>query len=56
LTKGVAKTNPRLHVFGHVHGGYGREAGWNGICFVNCAMLNKAYVLTDELAVVELDR
>ncbi len=42
LTKAVLRIKPRLHVFGHVHGGYGQEAGPNGTCFVNCAALNGA--------------
>ena len=39
LNKAVQKVRPRLHVFGHVHGGRGREEGPNGTCFVNCAAL-----------------
>jgi Icc-related predicted phosphoesterase len=42
LTKAVLRIKPRLHVFGHVHGGYGRERGPNDTCFVNCAVLNGA--------------
>jgi Icc-related predicted phosphoesterase len=40
LTKAVLGISPLLHVFGHVHGGYGREAGPNGTRFVNCALFN----------------
>ncbi len=39
VTRAVLRVKPRLHVFGHVHGGYGREAGPHGISFVNCAVL-----------------
>ncbi len=39
LTKAVQRVRPRLHVFGHIHGGRGREEGPNGTCFVNCAAL-----------------
>lgn len=42
LTKAVLRVGPLLHVFGHVHGSYGREAGPNGTCFVNCALFNGA--------------
>lgn len=40
LTKAVQRVRPRLHVFGHIHGGRGREEGPNGTQFVNCAVLN----------------
>jgi Icc-related predicted phosphoesterase len=40
LTQAVREIKPRLHVFGHVHGGYGQETWPNGTCFVNCAVLN----------------
>jgi Icc-related predicted phosphoesterase len=40
LTKAVLRIKPRLHVFGHVHGGYGRETGPNGTEFVNSASMN----------------
>ena len=53
LTKAVLKIQPRLHVFGHIHGGRGREAGPNGTCFVNCAVLNGAGLHPP--TVVELD-
>jgi predicted phosphohydrolase len=39
ITRAVLRVKPRLHVFGHVHGGYGKEAGPHGISFVNCAIL-----------------
>lgn len=39
LTKAVPRVRPRLHVFGHIHGGRGREEGPNGTRFVNCAVL-----------------
>jgi hypothetical protein len=45
-------------VFGHVHGGYGRENGPHGISFVNCAIL--ARIGEDQLGlrqpiILELD-
>jgi predicted phosphohydrolase len=40
LTRAIIRIKPRLHVFGHVHGGYGREAGPNWTVMVNCALLN----------------
>jgi Icc-related predicted phosphoesterase len=56
LTKAVIRTKPKLHVFGHVHGGYGRESAWNDMLLVNCAVLNEAYALTNQPTVVDLIR
>ncbi len=39
LSKAVQRVRPRLHVFGHIHGGRGKEQGPNGTYFVNCAAL-----------------
>lgn len=39
LNKAVQRVRPRLHVFGHIHGGRGREDGPHGTQFVNCAVL-----------------
>jgi predicted phosphohydrolase len=47
ITRVVLRVKPRLHVFGHVHGGYGREDGPHGISFVNCAIL--ARIVEDQL-------
>jgi Icc-related predicted phosphoesterase len=40
LNKAVQRVRPRLHIFGHIHGGRGREEGPNDTRFVNCATLN----------------
>jgi hypothetical protein len=55
-TNAVIRPKPRLHVFGHVHGGYGRESAWNNMLLVNCAVLNEAYALTNQPTVVDLIR
>ena len=41
LTRAVLRAQPRLHVFGHVHGGWGQQGsdGETGTHFVNCALL-----------------
>lgn len=41
-------------VFGHVHGGYGRESAWSGMTLVNCAVVDNARTLANAPAVVEL--
>jgi Icc-related predicted phosphoesterase len=53
LNKAVQRVRPRLHVFGHVHGGRGREVGPNGTHFVNCAALRSN--LLHPPIVVEID-
>ena len=42
LTRAILRVKPRLHVFGHVHGAYGKVLGPNGTSMVNCALLNGA--------------
>ena len=39
ITCALLRAQPRLQVFGHVHGGYGLEDGPHGISCVNCATL-----------------
>jgi Icc-related predicted phosphoesterase len=55
LLGAVLRIKPRLHVFGHVHGGYGRECAWN-MTLVNCAVVDNARTLANPPTVVELTR
>ena len=49
----VAKIKPRLHIFGHIHGGYGEDN--NGVThFVNASLLNEAYQPTNAPIVIDL--
>lgn len=43
----------RLHVFGHIHGGYGMTKV-DGKKFVNASVVNEAYQVTNEPIVVEI--
>lgn len=54
LAKVVEEIKPRLHVFGHVHGGHGSFMG-NGTQFVNASVVNEAYRLVYEPHVVEIE-
>ncbi len=45
---------PRLNVFGHIHEGYGYHKK-NGITYVNCSLLNEAYVPGNKPIVLYLD-
>lgn len=53
LLSRVKKVKPKLHVFGHIHGGYGEDH--DGVThFVNASLLNEDYQTTNEPIVVEL--
>ena len=54
LTRAILRVKPKLHVFGHIHGGYGVERALNHTCLVNCAVLNEDYVLTNKPVVIDL--
>jgi Icc-related predicted phosphoesterase len=54
LAKAVGQIKPRLHIFGHIHGGHGLLTA-NGMCFVNASVVNEAYRLVHEPQVVEID-
>ena len=50
----VKRIKPKVHVFGHIHGGYGEDHD-GSTHFVNASLLNEAYKPTNEPVVVELD-
>jgi predicted phosphohydrolase len=54
LTGALLRIKPRLHVFGHIHGGYGRESAWNRTLLVNCAVVNNDRILANVPTLVEL--
>lgn len=54
LRETVSKIKPKLHVFGHIHGGYGEDHD-GGTHFVNASLLNEAYQPTNKPIVVELE-
>lgn len=53
LLKAVGRVRPRVHVFGHIHGGYG-EATIEGIHFVNASICDEAYRTTNKPIVIDL--
>ena len=55
LSKAVARIKPRLHVFGHIHGGYGTKSTDGNLISSNCAVLNERYLLSNAPTVVELN-
>jgi Icc-related predicted phosphoesterase len=56
LLGAVLRIRPRLHIFGHIHGGYGHESGWSGMTLVNCAVVDNARSLAHAPMVIELTR
>ena len=53
LLRLVRKLRPRLHVFGHIHGGYGRRED-DGTIFVNACSVDEQYCVAHDPIVVEL--
>ncbi len=53
LREAVTRRRPALHVFGHIHEGYGREA-IDGTVFVNAAVVDARYRPVNAPVVVEL--
>jgi len=43
LGHAVGRVKPRVHVFGHIHGGYGERRAPNGIHFINASICDEAY-------------
>ena len=54
LLGALLRIKPRLHVFGHIHGGYGRESAQSGMILVNCAVVDHARALANPPTIVEL--
>src|SRR5882762_1685725 len=53
LRVAVERIKPKVHVFGHIHGGYGIKE-LNGTTFVNAAILDESYNGTHEPLVIEI--
>jgi predicted phosphohydrolase len=54
LAEAVRRVRPRVHIFGHIHEGYGRTA-WGGVIFVNASSCTVRYAPTQAPIVVELE-
>ena len=51
----MLKLKPKLHIFGHIHGGHGKAISASETQFVNASVLNEAYRLVHEAQVVEIE-
>ena len=50
----VLEVKPIIHCYGHAHAGYG-ERFYEGIHFINAALLNEDYMLANKPVVVDLE-
>jgi len=53
LREAIFKIKPKLHVFGHIHDGYGKTVV-NGITFVNASICNEQYKAINKPIVIDL--
>jgi len=53
LLKAVERVKPKVHVFGHIHGGYGKTQGVDTL-FLNAAICDEAYKPIHEPIVIDL--
>jgi Icc-related predicted phosphoesterase len=51
LAKAVTRVGPMVHVFGHIHGGYGSQ---NGMVF-NASVVNESYIVKNPPHVLEIN-
>ena len=54
LLQRVLKVRPRLHVFGHIHSGYGVIKHSSGVTFANAAMLDEKFGMARKPLELEL--
>lgn len=55
LGEAVGRVRPRVHIFGHIHGGYGEYVA-AGTRFINASICDEAYQTTNAPIVFELER
>ena len=53
LLRRVIQVKPQIHCYGHAHAGYG-ERFFEGIHFINAAILNEGYMIAHKPVVVEI--
>lgn len=53
LMVAAERIKPKIHVYGHIHGGYGKSQFNNTLC-INAAICNEAYKPVNEPIVVDL--
>lgn len=53
LMKHVERVSPKIHCFGHIHGGYGIKVH-NGITYVNASLLDENYAVSNKPIIIKL--
>lgn len=53
LFEAIERVKPQLHVFGHIHGGYG-ERQFQGVQYVNASVVDEAYKLKNAPIIYEM--
>ena len=51
----IDRIKPKYHIFGHIHGGYGKEE-IKGTTFINCSVCNEAYKVVNEPKLFEFNK
>ena len=54
LEKIKIMSNLKLHVFGHIHEGYGRIDLGNGLILINASVLDRSYIMKNLPLIIEL--
>lgn len=54
LRERVLSVKPKIHVFGHIHGGYGHRAADNGVHYYNASVVDEMYSVCNEPHNIEL--
>jgi Icc-related predicted phosphoesterase len=54
LTKAIARVKPKIHLFGHIHEGYG-QVQTNDILYINASNLDLNYKAVNKVVVISLD-
>lgn len=54
LFDAIERIQPKIHVFGHIHGGYGNRTFGNGTRFFNASQVNEAYKIVNKPWVVDI--
>lgn len=53
LLKTISIINPRIHIFGHAHAGYGQKEQ-QGTIFINAALMNEDYQLVNSPITIDI--
>jgi Icc-related predicted phosphoesterase len=54
LLKKVNEINPKYHIFGHIHGCYGKVIAGKPTNFINCSVMNEDYKITNQPIIIEI--